>query len=112
MGIGTAEDRMPITRTPCDKVDLEAPLSAEEAPLAASPTVLNHVGTSELSLPKMSQNNISISSPSSTTSSKKCCSKLNNTSKTVLNHSNASNLGDIDNGSTNYGERDTILERT
>ena len=112
MGIGTAEDRMPITRTPCDKVDVEAPLSAEEAPLAASQTVLNHVGSSELSLPKISPTHISISSPSSTTSSKKCCSKINNTSKTMLNHSSASNIGDMDNGSTNYGERDTILERT
>ena len=108
---GRMEDRLPITRTPCDDLDPEASSSAEEAPLAASPQILNHSGPSELSLPRSTQNHISVSSPSSIGSTKKCCSTMNNKSENKLNHS-STNIGDIDCGGTNYGEKDSIMERT
>ena len=111
LGIQTKDDRMPITRTPCEDLDMEAASSAEEAPLAASPHLLNHAGPSDLSLPRSPQNNISISSPSvSVTSSKKCCSKTNNKPENLLSPS-CTNRGDIDCGSTNYGERESIMDK-
>ena len=110
-GIGTIDDRSPITRTPCDNVDVEARSSAEEAPLAASPKILNHAGPSELSLPRSTKDNLAISTPSSVASSKRCCSKMNNKCEDVLSNNSTTNLRDVDCNSTNYGERESILSK-
>ena len=112
IGIGTMDDRLPITRTPCDNIDAEATSSAEEAPLAASPKLLSHAGPSDLSLPRSTQNHLSISPPNSIASSKKCCSKTNKKSEDVLSNSRT-NIGDIDYIDyigTTYGERDSIID--
>ena len=103
------DDRLPITRTPCDNLDLEANSSAEEAPLASSPKLLNDVGSTNLSLPKTTTNHLSISCPSSASPSKKCCSKTNKKTENVINHS-SENLGDLGCESTNFGEKESIID--
>merc|ERR1739845_314368 len=89
--------------------EMETACSAEEAPLASSPKLLNDVGSTSSSLPKTTTNHLSISCPSSAASSKKCCSKSNKKTENVINHS-SENLGDLGCESTNFGEKESIID--
>ena len=106
------ESRLPITRTPCDNVDVEASSAAKEAPLAKSSPILGHSRPSALSLPIESQNHLPISSKKLLPSpSHSCCSNMKKKSENVFSDISSTNVGDID-CSTNYGERDSIIQNT